>query len=128
MRRVQSHESGFSLLEVLVALALTGTILVSIVQFSTTNARSTQTREAHLKATLVAHSVLAWWERLPDLKKKPLLFQKYQPVFVETGLKDSESYQWRMVSDSDTPALEFIEIKDNNDLTVRIPATWRGTP
>ncbi len=82
--------SGFSLLEVMVALAILGTAIVAIFQLFSLNLRSTQRAEDHTKAIFYARSMLdeAYSFADPEDESASKEYEKKYMVTREVNLHD----------------------------------------
>jgi len=124
MRRLAQNSDGYLLLEVIVALAVLGLILASIFQMTYQSGRSILNHEIQARSLLTAHSLSAWWLRLPDTDRRALLNMPFQPVSQACGLRDPSEFVWKIQRKSGNGAtylLLTVRHASGRDVTVAVP-------
>lgn len=127
IRRMQNSE-GISLLEVIVALALISTIMVTGFQFTVTTMRSMQRHGDAVRQVMVARSIAAWWERLSEEERLAFSSDRFMAVPDAVGLIYTESIQWRLVTRTVQTGLAqlMIEVKGIGVTPGFVPVSGRA--
>lgn len=96
MIHIIQNKRGYMLLEIVVALAILGVLLASVFQMTYRSGQSIRNQEIRARSLLTAHSLSAWWFRLPDINQEDSIDKPFQAMPADCGLRNISEYQWQI--------------------------------